>query len=176
MKITRRGWVAIAAAPLAGALVAGCNPVSFNVHANGTVSPVHKSRSASAPAAASSAPVASPADTVTVTAPPTPTPTQTASTSAVVTPAQVEQCLAPVPGSTPRPQSMLQLESAQAWGNLDGCLQVPTAEFNQFAGYVATLVVQAAADGQLADAHHCRNWVDGTLTPVVQRYDRAGSQ
>jgi cytoskeletal protein RodZ len=176
VKIATRRWAAVAIVFLAAVLVVGCSPVSFNVHANGTVSPAHGSHPASRPRAASSAPPtsstasASPDATVTVTA--TPATTPTATQTAAVTSAQVQQCLTPVTGSTPQRQTMLQLESAQAWGNLGGCLQVPTAQFNQFAVYAARLVIEAAADGQLADTQHCRDWVDGTLTPVVQRYDR----
>jgi hypothetical protein len=176
MKITSR-LAAAAVIPVAAVLAAGCSPVSFNVHANGTVSPARGSHPASRPpAAAASTAAASPDATATVTATPTPTatptvtPTPTAAQAAAITSAEVQQCLAPVTGAAPQRQTMIQLESAQAWGGLDGCLQVPTAQFNRFATYAARLVVQAAAGGQFADAQHCQYWGDGTLTPVVQRY------
>ena len=89
--------------------------------------------------------------------------------SVAVTSSQVESCLSPVLGSDPQ-QTSVQLESAQTWGNLQGCLQLPTVEFNAFVAYVVKMVIQAEQQGQFSSQQQCQSWEDNTLTPVVQGY------
>lgn len=176
-KNTMRFLTAAAAAGMV-LLLTACGAMSFNVHANGTISPVHSANANTstirptpiAPTATNTATATTlPADSgVSPSADIpglTPTPTTT-----VITAAQVENCLTPVTGNPLDPQTMIQLESQQTWGPISGCLEIPSGEFDQFAAYITRLVLTSARHGDFRTAQTCRDWEDNSLTPQVNAW------
>lgn len=150
-------------------LLTACQPMSFNVHANGTVAPANANTSTMRPTAppATTDHTAPPADngvSPSASIPGLSTPAQ------VITSVQVENCLTPVTGNPLDPQTMILLASQQTWGNLTGCLQIPAVESGQFTAYITRLVLTSARNGDFRTVQSCRDWEDNSLTPQVNAW------
>jgi hypothetical protein len=165
--MNRKVLMAAAAVPVTALALAACTPPkSASGGVNFSYSPGnghHQTQQQTQPPEQPSPPVTF------TTSPELPAP-QTV-TASPMTDSQITQCI--LPQGQGAQQTLVQLTSQQAWGNLDGCLQIPTAEFDRFVIEVVRELLDARNSGQLGNDQQCQDWADNRFPGIVRQYQQS---